>query len=47
MILTCTCKHEEQDRLNNGKRVFNATAKYQGDKRLYRCTVCNKEKVEK
>jgi len=36
MILTCTCKHDDQDRFyGKGRRVHNATAK-----KDYLCTVC-------
>lgn len=41
-ILTCTCKHELQDKLHgHGQRVFNSTSKQQ----TFRCTVCKKERV--
>jgi hypothetical protein len=40
MIATCTCKHDDQDKLHGaGKRVFNPTA----DGKI-RCTVCGAEK---
>ena len=41
-ILTCTCKHELQDKLHgHGQRVFNSTSKQQ----TFRCTVCKKERI--
>ena len=43
-IITCTCKHEYQDRTyGNGKRVANKANKaVDGDR--YRCTVCGELK---
>lgn len=44
MILTCTCSNEGQDKLHGKKkRVFNRTRKSDG--KLFRCTVCLKEKT--
>lgn len=46
-IIECTCDNKYQDkRYGFGKRVANATLKKSGDKVVYRCTVCSKEKAE-
>jgi hypothetical protein len=38
MIMTCSCQHEAQDKLNGkGRRVYNEC------KSVARCTVCKKE----
>jgi hypothetical protein len=44
MKMTCTCKHDGQDKLNGkGVRVFNeCQSKSVGEKR-FRCTVCGTE----
>lgn len=52
MIMLCegrNCrKHEYQDsKYGTGKRVFNVTSKKSGEKRIYRCTVCQHEQSEK
>ena len=45
MILKCTCENEGQDRLHGKQnRVMNKTRIKCGDKYLYRCTVCGKER---
>lgn len=45
MIQKCTCKHDGQDKLHgNGNRVFNLTGKGPVGVKVYRCTVCGKEK---
>jgi len=46
MIMKCTCKHTFQDELyGKGNRVFNRTRKKDGERFIYRCTVCLKEKT--
>ena len=43
VVLTCTCKHEYQDKkYGKGNRVFNTKDPSKSTK--YRCTVCKKEK---
>lgn len=40
MILTCTCKNEQQDKIHGkGKRVYN-----EATQNKYRCTVCGNVK---
>jgi hypothetical protein len=48
MKMTCTCKHESQDKLNGKNiRIWNeCTSKSAGEKR-YRCTVCGSERNAK
>lgn len=44
-VFNCTCHNEQQDEIHgDNKRLFNMTEKpaAQG-KRVWRCTVCNKE----
>jgi len=42
MIISCTCRHEYQDKkYGKGKRVCNPTRKQDGT--IYRCTVCKVE----
>ena len=44
-ILTCTCEHEYQDKIyGKNKRVHNQTKKQDG--KVWRCTVCSKERIE-
>jgi hypothetical protein len=41
-IVTCSCKHEYQDKTyGKGRRVANQTTKDGG--KVYRCTVCRAE----
>lgn len=42
MIVSCKCKHEQQDALyGQGRRVANATMKGDSQERDVRCTVCS------
>lgn len=42
-VKACSCSHEEQDKkYGKGRRVMNLTDK-KATKKIYRCTVCNKE----
>lgn len=44
-ILSCDCKHEVQDKIHGkGKRVMNQVKEKQGEKAVFRCTVCRKTK---
>ncbi len=44
-IQQCVCNHEQQDKIHGkNHRVFNETEKKAGESKVYRCTVCNKEK---
>lgn len=46
MILRCDCKHEFQDKeYGKRRRVMNPTKKQVGEKKVYRCTVCLKERT--
>lgn len=48
MIITCDCKHEQQDILHGkGKRVHNPMKKIPDMPQEYRCTVCKKERTFK
>jgi hypothetical protein len=43
-INKCSCSHEEQDKLyGKGLRLMKLTQKGNDSKKVYRCTVCNKE----
>ncbi len=43
IIMSCVCKHSEQDKMyGSGRRVFNHRGK--GFEKLFRCTVCGVEK---
>ena len=43
MIMSCTCKHSEQDKMyGSGRRVFNQRGK--GFEKLFHCSVCSVEK---
>jgi len=45
-IITCTCKHEAQDKFyGQGKRLHNSCKI--NDKMGWRCTVCEDEKLAK
>lgn len=40
-IVKCACTHPHQDKVYGaGKRLANKTMKKNGEKFLYRCTVC-------
>lgn len=48
MILACTCKHAEQDKLHGeAKRVHNACKGAPSGMQRYRCTVCKDTKDRK
>ncbi len=39
----CNCKHESQDSIHGKQmRVMNPTTKANGNKQVFRCTVCGK-----
>lgn len=42
MFVKCTCKHEYQDKMYNGRKVANPVNKsrVQGALKAVRCTVC-------
>ncbi len=45
MVKKCDCKHEGQDELHGkGNRVHNETKKGKDSAKMYRCTVCSKER---
>ena len=46
-IIECVCEHESQDKTHGRqKRVMNGLPKKAvGDKREYRCTVCERVRV--
>lgn len=47
MILTCACKHDQQDKIHGSqKRVMNPTTKKDGERIVYRCTVCKALKTK-
>ena len=44
-IIKCNCEHEGQDKMyGKGNRVANEVVSKSGTKKIYRCTVCGKEK---
>lgn len=46
IIKQCTYSNEGQDKLHGkGKRVWNETKKGNDKQKVYRCTVCNQEKM--
>lgn len=48
MIIKCRCKHEYQDQvLGQGNRQHTPTLKGKGGPVVYRCTVCELERVSK
>jgi len=43
-IKKCICKHEYQDKkYGSGMRVCNARKAKQGNRVIYRCTVCERD----
>ena len=46
VILRCTRNHPAQDPMHGvNMRVHNPTKKKQGDRQVWRCTVCGKERA--
>lgn len=45
VVLKCDRKHKLQDEIHGeSRRVHNETAKVSVNKKVYRCTVCGKER---